>query len=343
MKKIITVSMILVLILAMAIPALAANVITVEQVVEKFNSAYGNGKSAVATYKDNAITIVYKPEGSNTEIVMNYTVKDDIISIAINKEDENAMVASMITLELVDAAQQLQGHQPGDIMDVLNNEEALNYTLEKEGVQITENETKMEIKFDIQKKIPLLDFTDMYIEVADLEKFQEFIQGDGSTQIKRGNVGLFKRGANNEAKITVGEKTELTDNAYKSILSILELMFNSKDAADYFKTNYSGFNLGNKEFAGIKVEVEPTKDNMENTVFGTEYKIARLTVDRQKVRIAIGQEKPVEQENKTDNTLASKTELPKAGVNTIAISIAFIVILIGVVAYTKYYHNRDVK
>ena len=337
------VGMVLILILAMGIPALAANEITVEQIVEKFNTTYGKEQSAVAEYKDNTITITYSKEGSDQTIVANLMVNGNIISISIDNKDENSLLITLLIMEFIDAAQQLQGYQPGEIIDVLNSKEAANYTLEKEGIEAKENGNKVEVKFDIQKKIPLLDTTNMYIEVSDLEKFKEFIQGDGSTQIKRGNVGLSKRGADNEAKITVGEKTELTENAYKSILSTLEVMFDSKDAADYFKTNYSGFNVGNKEFEGIKIEVEPVRDNMESVIFNTEYKIARLTIDRQKVRIAIGQEKPVEQGNKTDNTVAPKTELPKAGVNTIVFSTLLIVILIGVIAYTKYYNAKDVK
>ena len=54
-----------------------------------------------------------------------------------------------------------------------------NYTLEKEGYEVENiSETKFKIKVDITKKIPLVDFSNTYIEVSDLQDLKKYISGE---------------------------------------------------------------------------------------------------------------------------------------------------------------------
>ena len=125
-----------------------------------------------------------------------------------------------------------------------------------------------------------------YVKVSDLEDLRSFISGDGSAQQIKGNIMFYKSGYDENNTLLVAEKNQLTDNTYKSILSLIEVMFDSSKAADYFKTNYSSLSIGNKEFKGFKVEVNPSKTEEEDMV-PSNSEFVRVTIDKELVKSAI--------------------------------------------------------
>ncbi len=83
--------------------------------------------------------------------------------------------------------------------------------------------------------------------------------------------------------LSVAETEELTSCSYKSVLSVLEVMFDNKEVADYFKSRYSSFSEGNKEFDGFKVEINPVADDWEETIFGNKYtELVRIMIIKNK-------------------------------------------------------------
>jgi len=166
-------------------------------------------------------------------------------------------------------------------MQTLQADGISDYTLDKEGLEVKEQADGIQIKVDIAKKIPLFDFSNTYIEVSDLDK--ALIAGDGFLQKSKGNLVFHKSGYGNEAVVFIGEKGKLTQNTYQSILSTLQVMFDTETVMHYFKQNYPNIALGNKEFSGFKIEINPEKSSMEQTVLGADntYSFIRITINKE--------------------------------------------------------------
>lgn len=350
MKKLIGFTLALILLLSIMIPVMAVDTVSMEQVVEKYNQsetvqqALEQGSTSVATLGENQISIqTTTNEQSYTTV---FQVEGNNIQITIGAEEgqEKALVDSMISMLLVDAVQQLHGVAPGAILPTLNDERTQNYTLQEQGLSLQKGTNTVTIQFDIQKEIPLLSFEDVYITPEHLEQMKEYIAGDGSYQVRTGNVTFYKVGDGNEATITVGEEQELTNNAYRSILSGLQVMFGTTKASQYFEENYTDFSEGNKQIEGITIEIEPIKTEMEQTIF-EDAKIVRLTIDKQKVNQAMGEKgQDSNTNNGIDNTIKKDESLPATGISVGVIVTIVAVLAVGIYAYIRYArYDKEIK
>lgn len=349
-----TIALIFMLLLVYVVPVMAVNTITIEQVVEQYNNSetvkqqLTEANTSIASYQDNVLTIVTTL--GDEQYTTNFNVDGDIISISIPQDDQyitNGIVAFL----LIDAIQQLQGTPAGDILTTLMDNRAQQYTLEEQGLLMSVGET-LDIHVDMQKQIPLLSMEDIYITVEDLENGKDYISGDGSYQMSSGNVTFYKSGYDNEVTITVGEDTELTNNAYRTILSGLEVMFGTEEAAIYFQENYTDFSEGNKQIEGIDVAVAPEKTEMEQTVFGDKA-IVRLTIDKDVVNAVLGI--VVDSGNNTvggntvgnhvtGNNYTASTPIPAAGMSIGVIAVIAVIFIAGIYGYIRYTKmNKEIK
>ena len=284
MKKILIIFFIICLYSIYNINVNAKTIPTLEQIANKFNNhstviEYGSmGTVWKATANNNKIIITTNE--NNITDTKEYTLDNNILSLEIND-----LTGSVITNVLIDCVEQLHGYPEGEIGPTLQSEKITDYTLEKEGLEIKQNsDGESTVKIDISKKIPLLDFSKEYIEVEDLDFFKEYISGDGSAETKKGYIYINKSGYDGENTVLVAEKNKLTDNSYKSILSVIEVMFDSKEAVNYFKNNYSSIS-SNKEFVGFKIEINPNKTDFEKSIIpdNSGYKFLRITINKDKV------------------------------------------------------------
>lgn len=354
LKKIFIIILTLILILSFS-NVNQAESITLEQICSTFNNSSivkqyaDSGSVCTASSSGNNLTIAVATPTVTTDIV--YTLNGSILSATLS--GETMFTGLFISSYLADAVGQLHGHPEGAVASALNLDQAQNYTLENEGFQAKMIDgTTYEVAMDINKKFPLEDVTNVYLEVADLENMSTFISGDGSAQKSKGNVILHKSGYGNEAIVFIGEKNGLTENTYKSILSVLHVMFGSDQAPSYFQTNYSSLSEGNKDFNGFKVEVNPTKSDMENAVLGSDntYQFVRLTIDKNAVSSAINgtnngnesngsddnsdgdtdPEPPIINNNNNNNNNSSSSnnnDLPYTGINDFIFPVAIVSIL----------------
>lgn len=340
-----------------------ATSITLEQIVEKFNTSsivddYKEaGGSIKATNDANSITINVATGETTNDI--KFLLDDNILSIEIDTGEETAFIKAYIASYVIDIIGQLQGYQEGELSQTINSDKATNYTLSKEGYELENiDTTKKKIKVDLTKKIPLIDFSSEYIEVSDLEDVKDFIAGDGSAEKSKGNIWFNKSGYGGEYTLLVAEKGQLTENTYKSVLSILEVMFDNEQVLQYFKQNYTSINMGDKEFSGFTIKVNPTKktDWEENLVPSESgYEFVRITIDKQLAILGANTTQKEEQNGKTEeknNTLTKQIKgdsttvtkkLPQAGANITIIFVIVCGIIIAMVAYKKCYEFKDVK
>lgn len=256
---------------------------TLDEIVNKFNTQEdivyinNNGGSAVAKTENNKIIVETKSSEGNYHI--EFPLNGNILSSTVKQDDFNG---ALIIMYLINAIGLCHGYNDGDLQATLNSEEILNYEVENEGVEMIINpDGQVNFKTDISKKIPLVDVTNVYIGVEDLDDLKEFISGNGSAEMSKGNVWFNKSGYYGENTLLVAEKNELTKNTYNSILSIIEVMFESQDVVDYFKNNYKSIG-NNKEFTGVKIEVNPVKDDWENGLIPDDsgYKFVRISIDK---------------------------------------------------------------
>ena len=358
MNKLLKIAIILVILVSIGVNVYAVTP-TLEQIADAFNNCstvkeYADAGSVwKATTNGNKLTISVTANGETVNI--DYTLNDVILSTNLLGDD--ALTGFIITEVLTDSIGQLHGYSDGELFATLNSDTIKSYTVENEGFEVKETSDKnYQIKIDISKKIPLIDVSDVYIEVSDLQDLKSFIAGDGSAEQGKGNVWFNKSGYDGENTLLVAEKDKLTSNTYNSILSIIEVMFDSKNAVNYFRTNYSGIYDGNKEFSGFKIEINPTKTEFEEKLIPSDskYEFARITIDKNAVNSAMkginnteNKEKDEEESKannsyeKAQNNIVFPGELPQAGKNTNILIASVIITLIAVVFYKKHNNYKD--
>lgn len=250
--------------------------VTLEQVVNKFTSA-----EALKDYADMGLNITAVSEADTLTISVDdvkyiYTLTEGILSATLKNDDLNG---AMVLMTFIDSIGQLHGYKEGETFATLNSAEIAGYTIEKGLEMVVEGDT-ITVKIDINKKLELVDFTKVYIQISDFDDNKEYITGDGSAQFGRGNLIFHKEGHDDEAIIIIGEKDKLTDNAYKSLLSTIELIYD-KTEADKFAVSYP--TLSDKVFDRYILEIDPKLDESDSFMFGDEkYGIIRLTIDKSK-------------------------------------------------------------
>ena len=175
---------------------------------------------------------------------------------------------------------------------------------------------------DITKKIPLADFSDTYIEVSDLQSLKEYISGEGSAEKRKGNIWFNKSGYDGEYTLLVAEKGNLTENTYKSVLSILEVMFNNDKVIQYFKSNYPNISSGDKEFNGFSIKVNPTdKTEWEESLIPSDrgYEFIRIVIDKTLAISSITEGEKAEGETSNQDNTQTQLQidtLPRTGEET---------------------------
>ena len=342
---------------------------TLEQIANAFNNCstvkeyatYGSIWKATSNGNKLTISVVANSTTTNLE----YTLEDSVLSANFSGDD--AFTGLAVTIVLTDSIGQLHGYSDGELFTTLNSDKISNYTVENEGFEAKETSDKnYQIKIDISKKIPLIDASNVYIEVSDLQDLKSYISGDGSAEKSKGNIWFNKSGYDGENTLLIAEKDNLTDNTYKSILSIIEVMFDSGKASDYFKTNYSGISVGNKEFTGFKIEINPIKTEFEEILIPSDsgYKFARITIDKSLVNSEIDEtnkntenkeeDKKIDNDDNTNKESNSSTKeqdnalpsgkLPQTGVNmTLPIVSVIAIALIAIIFYKTYNSYKDIK
>lgn len=299
-----------IMILTMSLGIVYAEDVTIDKVVEAFNTGEvveeykSYGGSVVATYDDDSIDVVAILEGQTYNI--SYNLNGTIITANIDSNSENSFLEAIIFLGIIDDIGELYGYGNGELSKTVNSEQVSEYTLAEEGFEMTKvSETVQEIKIDYSKKVPLIDFSGVYVEVKDLEKYKEYIADDGQAGTTKGNIYIYKFGYNGEYEILVGEKDEVTEASYKSILSMIEVMFDGR-AVKYFKDNYPSISE-DKSFDGfeIKVNYSDPEDNDVTYLEDNGYRVIKIFVNKELVLEKI---KDIEMPTGSDNEDATSDD-----------------------------------
>lgn len=284
--------------------------LTLTDIINKYKTspiidmATENGYTITFTEEANAI-IMTGVKGEET-FTNTYTLTGNILETTATD-----MSSALYAQHLLISVAELHGYSRNYISAILTLPEVLNYTVDNQGFSIEEENDICVVKINTHAMNLTANMDNIYIEPSDFESHEEYISGDGALQISKGYLVLNKSGYGDEVSFFIGEENELTDNAYKSILSVLEVMFGSKDVPNYFNSKYPSLSSGDAEFDGIKIEINPVKTSMENTVLeNSDYKFVRVTINKATVSSALNLTTLT---INSDTTIATITKIPQSG------------------------------
>lgn len=254
------------------------NKVSLEDILTSFYSLESVSESEYIKYnayiKGNILTVSCESKDyPSSNATIEFIYEDSLLFADI--DTDNFMEGTMGQY-VAEAVSVLQGNKEGEISKTLNSQESDGYTVKNEGIEVKLVDDKIiKMKIDVNKKIKLLDFSNRYITKQDLEDSIEYIR-NGSNQENIGNISLSTSKSSYYGtyryEILISEEEKLTDNAYKSLLSVLEVMFDDEKIKEYFENNYSSITEGNKKFDGFSVEInsEDEKGILKVTVIGIE-------------------------------------------------------------------------
>ncbi|MBQ1430479.1 MAG: hypothetical protein IIZ05_02535 [Firmicutes bacterium] len=138
----------------------------------------------------------------------------------------------------------------------LSHSSALEMTLEDNGLYMNPDEEVFQM--DLAKKMTLMDMTDVYVTLEDLgERDENATSYVGHSGLISYRVNLNDYG---DSVLMVSEPGELTERAYKSLLSLVEFAY-GKEAADEFAAKYP--EITEASFDNYTVNIDPENEDYQ--------------------------------------------------------------------------------
>lgn len=232
-----------------------------------------------ATPTKDTITITSKMDNKKSEV--KFKLDGDILS------NENLKIDDLMSaLLLINGIGQTHRYKDGELSQNINTftEDYEKYTLNNEGLELAIDDDKVSLKIDITKKIPLIDINKFYLKKDNLDIISQLIKDkkNGNQSGKIGNIGYDIFVGVDENTIQIGQDKKLSDSAYKSIITSLEVMYDEEIAKDFQKL-YPKF-VDGKKVAGIfTIEKDYKPEDQENSVF-KDTEVVLVTIDNTKIK-----------------------------------------------------------
>lgn len=286
-KKILSISVLLFFMLVTLLQnKVVATTHTLEEIAEIFNNS-----SSVNDYEELFESEFIASTDESEPNILSITIKTDEVSSTINFEkegnilinthldDENLVTAFL----LAESIGQANGYNDGELINNFNMfvDEVYNYTLENEGFEVKEDEGNYSVKMDITKKVPLIDVSEYYLKPEEFDIIKNIVD-EGTTGNQTGRDSKFAYNlmvGEDENQIYIGEKDEITDSTYKSILSAIEVMYGEK-AVEYFESIYPELTEGYMILDGFTIDYDTDIDLEEQPMF-TGTKVVLVTIDNE--------------------------------------------------------------
>jgi len=275
----------LLLIALISITACGNNNKKLNEIVEKINKSETvknykeSGYELKASSTGNTLSITTNTDGTKRKV--SFTLDGDIISNE-NLTYENLMEAMI----LLNGIGKTYGYKEGELTQCMNAfpDQIENYTLEKEGLEWIMDDEKISLKVDLSKKIPLIDMDQYYLSTDSLDMIKEYMseKNYGNQSGRIGNIAYDVFVNEDENTITIGQVEKLSDSAYKSILSALEVMY-GKETSNHFQEIYPKFVDEKTTIEAFTIETNYKIEDQEDSMFqGT--KVVQVTIDNHKVK-----------------------------------------------------------
>ena len=267
-KKILTI--ILLLIIMISVTGCGGNS-KLNEIAKKINNCesvknykeYGYKIKASAT-KD---TLTVESKMGDTTSKVDYQLNDNILS------NENLSITELMsTLLVLNGVGQTYGYKDGELSQNINafTEDYKKYTLDKEGLELimSDDSDKVSIKIDLTKKIPLIDMNTFYLKAEDLDMIKNLVaeKSAGNQSGKIGNIAYDVFVSEEETTIQIGQDDKLSDSAYQSILTALEVIY-GENVVNHFQEIYPEFKEGKTNKDGFMIETDYEVEDQEESIF----------------------------------------------------------------------------
>lgn len=286
-KKILSISVLLFFMLVTLLQnKVVATTHTLEEIAEIFNNS-----SSVNDYEELFESEFIASTDESEPNILSITIKTDEVSSTINFEKEGNILSNthlddenlVTAFLLAESIGQANGYNDGELINNFNMfvDEVYNYTLENEGFEVKEDEGNYSVKMDITKKVPLIDVSEYYLKPEEFDIIKNIVD-EGTTGNQTGRDSKFAYNlmvGEDENQIYIGEKDEITDSTYKSILSAIEVMYGEK-AVEYFESIYPELTEGYMIFDGFTIDYDTDIDLEEQPMF-TGTKVVLVTIDNE--------------------------------------------------------------
>lgn len=135
------------------------------QIIDRFNSCSATqemrqlGYTMYATAQANTLNIISTGDGLYFNV--NFMLEDNILFTEIENnttEPREPIIRTMLGISLVDCVSQIKGYPEKTLTQALNDDAAMNYTLENEGVEIKSlNNGGLTIRIDLNSNLSFLN------------------------------------------------------------------------------------------------------------------------------------------------------------------------------------------
>ena len=238
---------------------------------------YGYVLKASSTKDTLVMTSIVEGEKSKVEFKLN----GDILS------NENLSTDDLLAaLLVINGVGQTYGYKDGELSQNINtfSDDFKNYTLDNEGLELIIDDDKISLKIDLSKKVPLIDMNTYHLKTDDLDMINELVTNKetGNQSGKSGNIAYDIFIGEDESTIKIGQDEKLSDSAYKSILTALEVMY-GEDTAKHFQELYPKFIDGKKTIGAFTIEKDYKFDDQDESVF-KDTEVVLITINNKEVK-----------------------------------------------------------
>lgn len=233
--------------------------VTIDQVVSGLNN---NIKSINVTYDNDSINIdaTEMLNGFSCEFELN----GNIISSTYDPMNSESIYKHTFFTFLVNEISKLHGYDEYELFLTINSKQSDGYSLEKDGLKKEKSGYVTSYQIDFTKKIPLVDYSNSYIKETDLAEYTKYYKEGVSLTFNAMVENLFVWVNTDASKleVVIGETKGVTQSSYKSLKTVLSIMFGNKKINSYFEDNIKDLSKDSK-IDGIEIYVddEQVKNN----------------------------------------------------------------------------------
>jgi hypothetical protein len=182
----------------------------------------------------------------------NFILEGDVLTLDGGMNFQNLYSA----IAVATAKAVMDGNDEKLASAALSHSSALEMTLEDNGLYMNPDEEVFQM--DLAKEMTLMDMTDVYVTLEDLgERDENATSYVGHSGLISYRVNLNDYG---DSVLMVSEPGELTERAYKSLLSLVEFAY-GKEAADEFAAKYP--EITEASFDNYTVNIDPENEDYQ--------------------------------------------------------------------------------
>lgn len=226
MKKL---AVIILALAAMIALGMCSDALGLGEIADQFNNddyILSTGLDIKASADDTKLTICI----NGNDYVLDYVLDGDILTGSF--DGDNCFAGAYYSMYIADIIETSMGYEKGEYLLYMNAPDFMNFTVEENGIGIVSDENSYTIKIDMSRKADSIDLSGIYGTVEDFAGSSEFLR-EGSVSNRFGNVWFYKYDDDGKYIIYIAERNGLTDCSYKTLQSVIEVMFGADTAADF--------------------------------------------------------------------------------------------------------------